>query len=59
MVEGCCYTSVDVHHKRGRGKYLLDESTWLPVCRGCHNKIETHPNWAKENGYSESRLYEV
>lgn len=46
----------DVHHKKGRGKYFLDESTWLPVARVCHTWIETHPVEAKELGLSESRL---
>jgi predicted HNH restriction endonuclease len=48
--------ATDVHHKKGRGKYHLDTSTWLPVCRNCHEWIETHPEDAKELGYSETRI---
>jgi hypothetical protein len=45
-----------VHHKKGRGKYFLDVSTWLSACFNCHQWIETHPEEAKELGLSESRL---
>jgi hypothetical protein len=48
--------TTDVHHKKGRGEYLLDQSTWLPVCRACHIFIETSPEQAKALGFSESRL---
>ena len=48
--------AVDVHHKRGRGKYYLDVSTWLPVSRKAHTEIEANPEWAIEMGYSELRL---
>lgn len=56
----CCKTkpSQDLHHTRGRvGKYLTDVSNFLAVCRPCHHRIETEPNWAKENNYSRSRLH--
>jgi hypothetical protein len=53
---GCTGATEDPHHKRGRGKYLLDVTTWLPVCRNCHIYIENHPEEAKEKGWSESRL---
>ncbi len=47
----------EVHHKRGRvGDLLLDETHWLPVSRKGHVKIEMNPRWAKEMGFSESRL---
>lgn len=55
-ISSCCSSATDVHHKRGRGTYLLDISTWLPVCRNCHNWIENNPKDAKELGFSESRL---
>lgn len=54
--EYCTEKTEDAHHRRGRGAYLLEVSTWLPVCRSCHNFIESHPNIAKEKGWSESRL---
>lgn len=45
-----------VHHTKGRGKYFLDISTWLSVCMSCHRYIEDHPEQAKANGWSKSRL---
>lgn len=54
--EYCTKTTDDPHHKKGRGKFLLDVSSWLPVCRSCHQFLEQHPKEAKEKGWSESRL---
>lgn len=54
--EYCTKTTEDPHHSRGRGVFLLDTSTWIPVCRSCHSYIESHPQEAKERGWSESRL---
>lgn len=56
-ISGICSSySTDVHHKKGRGKHYLDVSTWLSVCRSCHNWIETNPKQAKQLGFSETRL---
>ena len=53
----CTQQSTDVHHKAGRtGDLYLDEQYWLSVCRACHMWIETHPQLAKEAGYSINRL---
>jgi hypothetical protein len=52
----CENHSTEIHHKKGRGKYLLDETTWMAVCRVCHAQIENNPEWAKAKGYSLSRL---
>lgn len=52
----CTKRTQGVHHKRGRGKYLLDESTWLPACNPCNHYVEVHHQWAIDNGYKESRL---
>ena len=41
----------DCHHMMGRGKYYLDESTWIPVCRRCHRYIEDNKNWAREKKF--------
>lgn len=54
---GCQFHTHDVHHMNGRGlmnghDYMNDVSTFLPVCRSCHVKIETNPRWAKDNGYT-------
>lgn len=43
----CTGFTHDVHHVFGRGKYLLVESTWLPLCRGCHTHIHLHPGTAR------------
>ena len=54
---GCTSVSTDIHHKIGRtGNNLLNMSTWLSVCRSCHNWIELNPEDAKELGFSENRL---
>lgn len=53
----CCRTakSIEIHHKAGRdGNNLFQH--FLAVCRACHDRIEMNPIWAKENGYSISRL---
>ena len=52
----CTIMSCDVHHMKGRGKYTLDVTTWLSVCRTCHNFIEMEPTMAKELGFSKSRI---
>jgi hypothetical protein len=48
--------TTEVHHRKGRGEYLLDESTFLPVCQRCHSWIENHPKLSKEYGLSGDRL---
>jgi hypothetical protein len=45
-----------VHHSRGRGKYLLDVSTWVACSMEGHTKIENYPIWAREEGFTKSRL---
>ena len=52
---GCTKQSTDIHHKKGRGKYHNDPTTWLSVCRSCHDWIETHPIEAQELGFSTKR----
>lgn len=52
----CSGKTESVHHKRGRGKYLLDVSTFIGCCISCHTYIENHPEEAKQKGWSESRL---
>lgn len=62
--------AIEPHHSAGRshnGYYdewaeqndiplLLDVRWWKPVSREGHEKIENNPEWAKANGYSESRI---
>lgn len=45
--------STQVHHKKGRGRYLLDQATWAAVCAPCHEYIHNHPAW----GYSTGMLW--
>lgn len=53
----CGIEATDIHHKKGRtGHLLTDIRFFLPVCRRCHQRIELNPSWAKEKGYSLSRL---
>lgn len=48
---------LQIHHKKGRiGELLTDTRFFLAVCHTCHQKIELFPQWAKEKGYSLSRL---
>lgn len=46
---------VQVDEYFNKGQLLNDTAHFLAVCRGCHQKIELSPLWAKENGYSEKR----
>lgn len=49
--------ATEIHHMKGRvGKLLLDDRFWLAVSREGHRRIEENPEWAKEMGYSLSRL---
>jgi hypothetical protein len=53
----CTKKATDIHHKCGRRKkYLSNPKYFLAVCRGHHLFVESHPIWARENGYSLSRL---
>ena len=55
--ECCNLMATEIHHKKGRvGKLLTDVEFFMSVCRACHETIELHPDWAKEKGYSISRL---
>lgn len=58
-IEGICDgPSKCVHHKKGKHSKedLLDEKFWLAVCFSCHAAIEASPLWAKQMGFSVSRL---
>lgn len=53
----------DLHHAKGRVgvnenglPMLLDVRYFIPLCREAHRLIEENPLFAKEHGYSESRL---
>lgn len=53
---GCATHATDIHHKAGRGTLTLDSTTFLAVCRSCHQWIETHPKESKDLGFSIERL---
>jgi len=50
------WDDLDLHHRRGRGKYLNDVSTFVPLCRKCHNKVHSRPKWARANGWLISKF---
>jgi len=53
-VKGCATHATDVHHTRGgseRDVYYLIQSTWLPVCRSCHNWIHANPKESRKLNY--------
>ena len=48
----CNKPAVDCHHRKGRGVNFLDETTYWPVCRECHEFIHTRgKGWARSMGY--------
>lgn len=52
----CTKDTADIHHTRGHGKYFLDETTFLPVCRSCHIWIGDNHKEAEAKGLVFSRL---
>lgn len=50
--------ATDIHHMAGRNttELLLNTDFWCPVSRDGHREIEMNPTWAKEKGFSLSRL---
>jgi hypothetical protein len=53
-VDGCSSSATDVHHTYAgsdRDVYYLIQSTWIPVCRNCHNWIHSHPKEARTLKY--------
>lgn len=54
--EYCTGKTDDVHHKKGRGRYMNNPDYFLAVCRSCHIFITNNPQIAIEKGWSESRL---
>jgi len=53
-VNGCGHGATDVHHTHAgsnREAFYLIQSTWLSVCRNCHNHIHEHPAEAREMGW--------
>lgn len=49
--------TTEVHHKRGRGKgYMLDSTTYLGCCGACHKWINENNEQATALGFCQSRL---
>jgi hypothetical protein len=48
--------SEEIHHSRGRHKYLNDVSTWIAVSRVGHDWIHANVALATERGFMKSRL---
>ena len=58
-IQGVCSgePSNQVHHMAGKiGELLLDTKYFLAVEFNCHRYIEDHSAWAKEKGFSVTRL---
>jgi hypothetical protein len=52
----CTKIATELHHSKGRGEYLLDETTFVALCEKCHRYLEDHPAEAKKLKLSGSRL---
>jgi hypothetical protein len=53
-VTGCTSMASDIHHTyagSNRAVYYLIQSTWMPVCRNCHNWIHGNPAEARIMNY--------
>lgn len=53
-LSGCSIYSIEIHHTysgKDRAKYYLETSTWMAVCRNCHNEIHDNPKKSREIGY--------
>ena len=53
-VKGCTKKATDIHHTyagSNRDTYYLIQSTWIPVCRNCHNWIHANPKEARKLNY--------
>jgi len=48
----CGRPTTDLHHRKGRGRHMLDESTWMAVCAECHHGFHNQlRGWAARMGY--------
>ena len=53
-VKGCSINAIDVHHTyagANRDAFYLVQSTWLAVCRNCHDWVHSHPKESRALGY--------
>lgn len=56
LMAGLKFPAQDLHHKRGRGKYLCDERYFSSLCRLCHDTIHNNPSWARKTGWLISKF---
>ncbi|WP_234666641.1 hypothetical protein [Dyadobacter sp. CY261] len=38
-LSGCIKRATQIHHRAGRGRYLLEVITWMAICQNCHSKV--------------------
>lgn len=53
-VKGCTHFGTDVHHTfngANRDAFYLVQSTWLSLCRNCHQHVHNSPKEAREMGW--------
>jgi hypothetical protein len=53
-VAGCSTKVSDIHHTyagANRDAFYLVQSTWIPVCRNCHDWIHLNPEDARVMGW--------
>lgn len=43
--------AIEIHHRKGRGKYLCHKSTFMSVSRAGHDWIHSNPKEAMQKGY--------
>ncbi len=49
--QSCGKRTRDVHHTLGRGPNLLNESSWMALCRPCHRWCHENPGDARAKGW--------
>lgn len=47
--------ATEIHHKKRRGKYFLDTSTWMSVSKQAHLAIHADPKTSYEKGWMQPR----
>ena len=53
----CTNQATTVQHLKGRiGDLYLDEKFWMAACWPCHSYVDTHPEFAFENGFALRRI---
>jgi hypothetical protein len=58
-IEGVCSkVAVEIHHRAGKAteEDYLNSDLFLAVCRKCHSTLEVNPAFARQKGFSISRL---